>query len=203
MMRPSWDDLSVATRYEPVVKLQGGAGTVCTSPTPYTTTPGKEIVMPRQYIRVPAEERFWSKVDRNGPIPDYAPHLGPCWIWTGGKAGDGYGQIFVNGKKVYAHRFARELLVGPIELRDVDHLCRVHACVRPEHTEPVTHSENAIRGFAGQAWAAIQAAKTSCPYGHPYEGNNLYMAPNGHRACRECRNRASRAYKARRRGCHK
>jgi hypothetical protein len=29
-----------------VVKLQGGAGTVCTRPTPYTTTPAKEIVMP-------------------------------------------------------------------------------------------------------------------------------------------------------------
>jgi hypothetical protein len=29
-------------------------------------------------------ERFWSKVDRNGPVPEHRPELGPCWVWTAG-----------------------------------------------------------------------------------------------------------------------
>ena len=29
----------------------------------------------------PLGERFWSKVDKNGPIPSHRPELGPCWIW--------------------------------------------------------------------------------------------------------------------------
>lgn len=36
------------TRSGDVVKLQGGAGSVCTAPTPNTTTPAREIVMPVQ-----------------------------------------------------------------------------------------------------------------------------------------------------------
>ena len=30
------------------------------------------------------EERFWRKVDKNGPIPEHRPELGPCWVWTAG-----------------------------------------------------------------------------------------------------------------------
>ena len=40
--------------------------------------------------------------------------------------------------------------------------------------------------------AAVRArnlAKTHCPYGHPYSGENLYTAPNGYRQCRTCRRR--------------
>lgn len=31
------------------------------------------------------------------------------------------------------------------------------------------------------------ARKTHCPKGHPYEGDNLYLAPSGNRKCRACR----------------
>jgi hypothetical protein len=27
------------------------------------------------------EERFWEKVDKNGPVPAHRPELGPCWVW--------------------------------------------------------------------------------------------------------------------------
>lgn len=29
------------------------------------------------------EQRFWAKVDKNGPV--VRPELGPCWIWTGNR----------------------------------------------------------------------------------------------------------------------
>lgn len=29
--------------------------------------------------RITTADRFWEKVDKNGPVPDFAPHLGPCW----------------------------------------------------------------------------------------------------------------------------
>ena len=34
----------------------------------------------------PVEERFWPKVDKNGPVPEPHPELGPCWVWTGAKS---------------------------------------------------------------------------------------------------------------------
>src|SRR4051794_27330493 len=29
------------------------------------------------------ESAIWKQIDKNGPIPDYRPDLGPCWIWQG------------------------------------------------------------------------------------------------------------------------
>jgi hypothetical protein len=43
-------------------------------------------------------------------------------------------------------------------------------------------------------------AKTHCPRGHPYSGDNLYVWTNStrtNRQCRECARVASRAWKAR------
>jgi hypothetical protein len=38
-------------------------------------------------------------------------------------------------------------MVGPVpEGMELDHLCRVHPCVNPEHLEPVTPRENKLRG---------------------------------------------------------
>jgi hypothetical protein len=70
-----------------------------------------------------------------------------CWIWTAAKDPTGYGRIWHTGTMKYAHRVAYELLVGPIlPGLDLDHLCRVRACVNPLHLEPVTHRENLMRG---------------------------------------------------------
>lgn len=133
-----------------------------------------------------AIERFWEKVDRNGPIPECAPDLGPCWIWTAGRRGpDGYGGFTPTRKRtVFAHRYAYELLVGPIpDGLELDHLCRVRPCVNPSHLEPVTHRENVMRG---RAVTAINARKTHCPQGHPYSGANLRFNTGGDRVCRAC-----------------
>lgn len=121
-------------------------------------------------------ERFWSKVDRSGE----------CWVWTAGKSGGGYGSFTVNGKSAQAHRFAYELLVGPIPGGLVlDHLCRNRACVRADHLDPVTERENLLRGVGA---AARNARKTHCHKGHEFTPENTYVyAASGFRMCRACR----------------
>lgn len=147
------------------------------------------------------EDRFWAKVNKNGPIPAHRLDLGPCWLWTGTDNGDGYGVMRVGSRndgtrrQVKAHRLAYELLVGPIpQGMQPDHLCRNRACVNPTHIEPVTSGENTRRGLAG----AHQVAKTHCPQGHSYSGANLYRDPRGQRQCRACHNEASRLRRSRR-----
>jgi hypothetical protein len=98
------------------------------------------------------ERRFWAKVNPEGPPSKFRPDLGPCWLWTGHGDGKGYGQIRVDGVLVMAHRYAFELLVGPIGSGlTIDHLCMVRLCVRPGHLEPVTGEENTRRAIAARA----------------------------------------------------
>jgi hypothetical protein len=140
----------------------------------------------------PPEERFWAKVERR---PD------GCWVWTSTLGGGGYGTFSIGGRQgrqVKAHRFAYEIVRGEIpEGLDLDHLCRVRACVNPDHLEPVTRSENVRRGLVPQLVRERQAAKTQCPRGHPYDEANTYVTPDGRRNCRTCLRAASRAWKAR------
>ncbi len=127
----------------------------------------------------PVSDRFWAMVTKTDS----------CWLWTGAKASKyGHGKFMPTAKKnMKAHRWAWEALVGPIpDGLTLDHLCRVPACVNPAHLEPVTLSENVRR----QA-----AAITHCPQGHPLSGANLYRSPVGRRACRICRNEASRRHR--------
>lgn len=127
-------------------------------------------------------ERFWIKVAKGGP--------GECWLWTSTTGGNGkYGQFSVNGRFMAAHRFAYELLVGPIpEGLDLDHVkargCRSTLCVNPAHLEPVTRRENLLRG---DTFIAENAAKTHCPQGHPLAGGNLLASNLGRRQCRTCK----------------
>ncbi|MFI2348057.1 HNH endonuclease [Streptomyces sp. NPDC019443] len=67
---------------------------------------------------------------------------------------------------------------------ELDHLCRVRACVRADHLEAVTHRENTLRGDTIPARRAI---KTHCLRGHPYNTENTYRSPKNHRSCRSCR----------------
>ena len=51
-----------------------------------------------------------------------------CWIWNGYKDRDGYGTLKINKRNVFVHRFAYELLIGPIPTGlQIDHLCFVRS----------------------------------------------------------------------------
>ena len=145
-------------------------------------------------------ERFWAKVDMSGPVPDYAPHLGPCWIWTAGKQSLGYGAFHRPRGECgsrYPHRIIYEWVHGPIAAGlFLDHLCRVPACCRPTHLEPVTPRENVLRGLT---LPADNVLKETCPRGHPYDEENTYPRPEGGRGCRICRRLLNRESCARRR----
>lgn len=56
----------------------------------------------------------------------------------------------------------------------------------------VTGKENTLRGDTFQA---RNAAKTHCPQGHPYSGENL-RSYNGTRYCLACKREATRRYRA-------
>lgn len=135
-----------------------------------------------EYIVGDPVARFWSKVDKAGPLPLWAPFLGPCWHWTGATS-NGYGRVRVDVDRP-AHRFAYELLVGPIpDGLVIDHLCRVRHCVNPAHLEAVTNAENILRG---NGFSARHARKTHCPKGHPYDEANTLIRADGSRNCIAC-----------------
>jgi hypothetical protein len=140
------------------------------------------------------EQRFWEKVNKDGPVPAYRPELGPCWVWTKALS-KGYGAFRMDGKTRCAYVVAYELVVGPVPKGlELDHLCRVPACCHPAHLEPVTHQENVRRGRTPEVSGARQRAKTHCPHGHPYDAVNTSVRRGG-RECRTCcRDRAKRYY---------
>lgn len=78
-------------------------------------------------------EKFWSLVNKDGPIPPLQPELGPCWIWTGHVFEKGYGNFF-DQKHWRAHRYSWMLHFGVIP-KDilVCHQCDNPPCVNPAH----------------------------------------------------------------------
>lgn len=82
-------------------------------------------------------ERFWEKVDKNGPVPAHKPELGPCWVWTHSVNEHGYGTIRPTGKRsgppLKAHRVSAQLAGMDIAHRVVRHACDNPPCVNPAH----------------------------------------------------------------------
>lgn len=128
---------------------------------------------------------FWARVEKTET----------CWLWRGTSIRNGYGQLSWHAPMRLAHRYAYELLVGPIpEGLTLDHLCRVRHCVNPAHLEPVTNRVNLLRG---ETFVAREAAQTHCPQGHPYDLFNTYTQPSRRiRYCRECRRASVRKWRA-------
>ncbi len=143
--------------------------------------------------RLPAN--FWSKVTYSED---------GCWLWTASK-NYGYGAFSWKGKTPNAHRLLYLELVGPVPNGFVvDHLCHGadesckggatcphRACVRPDHLEPVSQTENKLRG---RSVPAMRARQTHCKNGHPLEGENLWI-DHGGRVCRICKVEKNRQWR--------
>lgn len=114
------------------------------------THPGNTVNPTKpKHIWLTPEKRFWSKVDKNGPIPKYRPDLGNCWLWKPSKSLNHYGGFWLgrDGKRyILACCFLINIPIG----LSPDHLCLIKSCVRPSHIEAVTKAENARRAYVAR-----------------------------------------------------
>lgn len=126
------------------------------------------------YNHLPLNIYFWSAIRI----------AGDCLEWTGYiDTTTGYGRI-LDGK-TYAHIFAYKMIYGVIPAgSQLDHLCRNRKCVNPDHLEPVTPRINVLRGVSP---VAVNARKTHCQNGHPFNDQNTYISSKGYRNCRICK----------------
>jgi hypothetical protein len=140
--------------------------------TPASNFNGGIFVKISKYVLPTTPEQIKSsvKVDENG-----------CWLYQGRICKTtGY----ANHHNKWIHRASYEIFKGPIpEGLQIDHLCMVRSCVNPDHLEAVTHKVNTLRG---NSISAINARKTHCPKGHPYEGSNLLGHNPSVRLCKTC-----------------
>lgn len=128
----------------------------------------------------------------------------PCWIpmtWGSSAPGlpcgkqpardrkphkNGYCSETIQGKKYYVHRTMYEAKYGEsLDGMDAHHMCGNRWCANPDHIEPMDRVDHIIEH--GSVVAALQRAKTHCPFGHPYDEVNTYVNPRGSRECRTCK----------------
>jgi len=131
-------------------------------------------------VKHSSEERFLSKVSR--PFGDVG-----CWVWTAGKFEKGYGAFKDRRKQWRAHRWSYEHWRGPVPHGlQLDHLCRVRACVNPWHLEAVDCRTNIVRGERGQA---IRTGVCSGGHSLAEHASREYTRKDGrtYRQCVKCR----------------
>lgn len=112
---------------------------------------------------MPAPKPFEAIYDYIEPEPNSG-----CWIWTAGRSDAGYGRFSRAGigRGLLVHKVLYERNHGPVPPgMEIDHKCRVRACVNPAHLRAVTHKKNMEN--------STYALRTHCPAGHPLSGDNL------------------------------
>jgi hypothetical protein len=108
-----------------------------------------------------------------------------CWLWTAAADKYGYGRVSLCGASVLAHRVAwvgsnnQDIRPG----LDINHLCRITACVRPDHLQEASARENLLYG---DTIPSQRRARETCPRGHLLADGNLVRRSRGDRECWTC-----------------
>lgn len=106
----------------------------------------------------------------------------------------GVGKSYSRVGLLYGHRVIYEHFVGPIAGLVLHHVCRNKRCVRPDHLTAISQGEHVrVESLGG---GGVNRAKTHCPRGHAYGGDNLIVY-QGRRYCRACHAIHNRAHRAR------
>ena len=126
--------------------------------------------------QAPLEQRFWRMVKKTED----------CWMWSGGKRANGYGQISEGGRgsrSLSAHRVSYELHYGPIpDGLVVMHSCDNPACVNPHHLSVGTYKENTHDMIAKGRKRTVAPVGAENGKSILSEQEVLYIRANGHKS---------------------
>lgn len=96
---------------------------------------------PTPIVARTTSERFWAKVNKDGPTQAHMDT--PCWVWTASRIGKGYGQFRAAIGGGFAHRYSWECANGPLpEGMIVLHRCDNPLCIRPDHLLAGSYQDN-------------------------------------------------------------
>lgn len=123
--------------------------------------------MTRKRIAPPkAAPRLWLKphdIVRFVSQIEYVEETG-CWLWTGYRDANGYGQFSIAGRAYWAHRIAYLHWKGPLRDGDqVDHRCCEPSCVNPEHLVRVPIGKH-MSESAKKRWAKSRQQSDEPPF---------------------------------------
>jgi hypothetical protein len=127
----------------------------------------------------------------------------PCVNWIGAVQGNGYGYMYGNNRKLYAHRKAYEIVNGPIPSGAViHHRCGNKLCINTDHMELIK-DENSHGALHSGFDSVLSERKNHCGRGHEFTEENTYIKHTKRgkwRECRECRKLHMSAYRRRAEG---
>lgn len=104
-----------------------------------------------------------------------------CWLWTGSKDREGYPIRQNKGGTPRVHRQLWLEMRGEIpDGMEIEHACRVRACVRPSHKYLVTRGQNERL----KIWRN-RAKIEECPEGHSIRRYSLRTRAGGY-VCTKC-----------------
>lgn len=116
---------------------------------------------------------------------------------TTGKVNTGRGERALRTHCPKGHEYTPENTYVIKPNKSLPHGGRACVACRKEHIDKYNAAQRQARRENPPTPAPLP---TECRHGHPYTPENTYVTPAGKRACRACRNRASKAYLAKKSG---